>query len=264
MQIDTMLRRQLFVALGLSDKEAVLYDTLLKHGQMPAAGLEKISGLKKNTYILLKRLERRGLVQKMMKEGKSHYVVGAPEQLQVYAREQERKVGETKALLVEMLPELQKNYREVVGRPVVQYYAGIEGLRKVFDEVYAEGKSEVLSCVGNEAPDPKFYDEIINKYRPMRVKNNIFAKTISPDSPRARELKATEKQDLKEKILVDTQKYPMPAEFDSWDDRIALMSFARGDFSAVLIQHPDLAITMQSLLRLAMDGANKGGRNKHE
>ena len=93
---------------------------------------------------------------------------------------------------------------------------------------------------------------------------NIFAKTISPDSPRARELKATEKQDLKEKILVDTQKYPMPAEFDSWDDRIALMSFARGDFSAVLIQHPDLAITMQSLLRLAMDGAKKGVRNKHE
>lgn len=264
MKQNSILRRQLFVALGLAEKEAALYDTLLTHGQMPAATLEKISGLKKNTYILLKNLERRGLVQKVVIEGRSHYQVGSPDQLQVYAREQEKRVGETKALLTEMLPELQKNYREVVGRPVVQYYSGLEGLRKVFDEVYAEGKNEVLSCVGNEAPDPKFYEEIINKYKPLRVRNEIFARTISPDSPRARELKKTEGQDLKEKFLVDPKKYPMPAEFDSWDDQLALMSFARGDFSAVLIRHPDLAKTMQSLLRLAMDSAKMRESQKSE
>lgn len=260
MKQNTALRRQLFVSLGLSDKESVLYDTLLQHGQLPAARLEKMSGLKKNTYVLLKRLERRGLVQKMIKEGKSNYIAGSPKQLQVYAQEQAERVVETKSLLSEMLPALEQEYKTTVGRPVVQYYSGLTGLRSVFDEVYAEGKDEVLSCIGNEAPDPQFHEEIINKYKPLRVKNNIFARTISPDSPRARELKKTEGADLKEKFLVDPKKYPMPAEFDTWGDSIALMSFARGDFSAVLIQHPDLAKTMQSLLRLAMAGVGSGGK----
>ena len=255
MKKETTLRRQLFVLLGLTEKEAVLYDTLLSHGQMAAAALEKISGLKKNTYVLLKRLELRGLVQKVIKEGKSHYTPGPPSKLLLFAKEQEKKLQETKSLLVETLPTLEREYHERVGRPVVQYYSGLGGLRAVFDEVYAGGKSEVLSCVGNEAPDPQFYEEIVKKYKPMRVRNGIVAKTISPDSPRARELKATEKQDLKVKFLVDPEKYPMPAEFDSWGNKVALMSFARGDFSAILIEHPDLAKTMQSLLQLAMDGA---------
>ena len=56
----------------------------------------------------------------------------------------------------------------------------------------------------------------------------------------------------------------MPAEFDSWDDKIALMSFARADFSAILVQHPDLARTMQSLMRLAMGGARLMEHHKRD
>lgn len=253
MQKNTILRRQLFVALGLTDKESLLYDLLLQHGQLPAASLEKISGLKKNTYVLLKRLEKHGLVQKLIKDSKSHYIVGSPEQLTAFAEEQEKKVQETKSLLGEMLPALKQEYKAAIDRPTVRYFAGLEGLRAVFDEVYTEGKKEVLGCVGNETPDQELYKEIVEVYKPRRIANGILSKVISPDSPRARELKATEKQDLKEKHLVDDSKYPMPAEFDSWGDKIAMMSFARKDFQAVLIEHPDLAQTMQSLMRLAMD-----------
>jgi len=85
------------------------------------------------------------------------------------------------------------------------------------------------------------------------ILNGIMSRVISPDSPRARELKATEEQDLKEKLLIDGKKYPMPGEFDTWGDKIALMSFTRSDFQAVLIEHPELAKVMQSLLRLATD-----------
>lgn len=45
----------------------------------------------------------------------------------------------------------------------------------------------------------------------------------------------------------------MPAEIETWNDSIAMMNFAGGDFHAIIINHPKLAITLQSLLRLAMD-----------
>jgi hypothetical protein len=184
------------------------------------------------------------------------YIPSPPDQLMLTHKEQRRALEQTQSLLEAALPELQQSYQEKIGRPTVRSYSGLNGLRAVFDEVYKEGKKEVLSCFGNEAPDDKFFDEIIDKYKPMRVKNNIFARTLSPDSPRARELKKTELKDLKEKILIDGKKYPMPAELDTWDDKIALMSFAKKDFSAVLINHPELAITLQSLMRLAMDLAS--------
>lgn len=254
------IQRQLLISLGLAPKEAEIYEILLEQGEMTGGAIERESRQKKNTYTLLKSLQRKQLVSAYTREGKRYYQPAPPEQLELLIREQKRSTQQTQTLLDQALPEMSRAYKDKVGKPVVRYYSGISGLRTVFDEVYAPGKDEVLSCMGNEAPDTKFFDEIISKYKPLRVQNNIFARTISPDSPRARELKKTEKADLKEKFLVDPATYPMPAEFDSWGDMIALMSFARKDFSAVLIQHPDLAQTMQSLMRLAMDGARKAER----
>lgn len=168
-------------------------------------------------------------------------------------KEQKRAVLQTQSLLESALPELQQNYLDKIGKPIVRHYTGLMGLRTVFDEVYREGKPEVIGCVGNESPDEKLHQEIMAKYKPLRIKNKIFARSISPDTPRARELKRSEKQDLKEKILIDSNKYPMPAELDTWGDKVALMSFARRDFSGIMIEHKDFAITIQSLVRLVID-----------
>lgn len=200
----------------------------------------------------------------VQREGKRWYSPAPPEQLELVIKEQKRAVLQNQALLEQALPEMSRAYKERVGRPVVRYFSGLTGLRTVFDEVYAAGKNEILSCVGNESPDQKFHKEIVEKYLPLRKKNQIWARTISPDSPRAREFKKTEKEDLKEKILVDPKQYPMPAEFDTWGDTVAMMSFARQDFTAILIKHPDLAKTMQSLLRLAMGVGRSGASQGHD
>lgn len=258
------VQRQLLVSIGLSPKEAEIYELLLTQGEMTGGSIEKESRQKKNTYTLLKSLQRRQLVGTYEKEGKRWYVPAPPEQLEMIIKEQKRTVLQTQSLLEQSLPEMSRVYKERVGRPVVRYFSGLTGLREVMDEVYAEGKDEVLSCVGNESPDKRFHEEISEKYLPLRKKNKIWARTISPDSPRAREFKKTEKEDLKEKILVDPKKYPMPAEFDTWGDTIALMSFARKDFTAILINHPDLSTTLQSLLRLAMDVGRRGDVRVHD
>lgn len=261
MKSSTQLRRQLFISLGLSDKESILYETLLKYGTLPAATLEKYSGLKKNTYTILKSLERRSLVHKFIKDSRSHYQVGSPTQLQSYLLDKKHEVDEAMTLYNDTLPSLISDYKKVLDTPIVSHYQGLTGLRSVFDEVYKAGKKEILGCVGNEAPDPVFYEEIINKYRPLRISNNILARGISPDSKRARELKESESNDLKKKYLINPKKYPMPAEIETWNDSIAMMSFAKGDFHAILINHPELAKTLQSLLKLAMDLIASGAKS---
>lgn len=252
------LQRQLLISIGLAPKEAEIYEILLTQGEMTGGAIERECRQKKNTYTLLKSLQRRQLITTAQREGKRWYVPAPPEQLELMIKEQKKVVLQTQALLEQALPEMSRAYKDGVGKPVVRYFSGLTGLRGVMDEVYAPGKNEVLSCVGNEAADIRFHREIVEKYLPLRKKNKIWARTISPDSPRAREFKRTEKLDLKEKYLVDPRLYPMPAEFDCWDNKIALMSFARKDFSAILIEHPELAITMKSLLRLAMNTIKAG------
>ena len=254
MKQESRVQKEVLISLGLAEKEVLIYDLLLTQGELIGGELERLSGLKKNTYTLLKSLERKNLVTTVNKEGKRYYVASSPDALLVLAKARQREVLRTTYTLEQILPEMKAVYRQRVGRPVTQYFSGMAGLRAVFDEVYREGKSEVIGAVGNETPDKRFHDEIITKYLPLRVKNKIFARTLSPDSLRARELKKTEKKDLKEKLLVDPEKYPMPGEFDTWGNYIAMMSFEKGDFSAVLIEHANLAKTFQSIMKLAMDG----------
>ena len=258
------VQRQLLVSIGLSPKEAEIYELLLTQGEMTGGAIEKESRQKKNTYTLLKSLQRRQLVTAYEKEGKRWYAPAPPEQLELVIREQKRAVLQTQTLLEQALPEMSRVYKERVGRPVVRYFSGLTGLRTVFDEVYAADKVDVWGCAGNEAPDEKFHKEIVGKYLPLRKERKIFAHVVSPDSPIARQLKKREKFDLKHKVLVDPKEFPMPAEFDCWNDKVAMMSFGRKDFTAILVEHPDIARTMKSLLALVMKLGDEAGVLGHK
>lgn len=262
MKQESRVQKEVLISLGLAEKEVLIYDLLLTQGELIGGEIERATGLKKNTYTLLKSLERKNLVTTVNKEGKRYYVAASPDALLVLAKARQREVLRTTYTLEQILPEMKAVYRQRVGRPVTQYFSGMAGLRAVFDEVYREGKSEVIGLFGTDTPDKKFFDEIVNIYKPLRVKRKIFARSIAPKSSRSLEFKKTVKQDLKELFLIDPDKYPMPAEFDVWEDKIAMMTFGKGDFSAVLIEHPDLAKAMESLVRLAMDLLREKGEVK--
>lgn len=245
-----MLLRQALIALGLSDKEAKLYETLMEQGEIAGGALEKVSGLGKNTYILLKSLQAKQLVVTSQRDGKRTYSTSSPDVLMLRHTEQKRALLQTGKALEAILPEAWESYRSKVGRPVVQHYSGLAGLRRTFDRVYAEGKSVIWGAFGNEVVGKQMYDEILNTYEPARVRRKIKAITISPDSARARELKKREDEDLKEKYLVNSEQYPMPAEFDTWGDFITMMKFTKGDYQSIVIECPEFAQTMQSILGL--------------
>ena len=88
MKQNTHLRRHVFTSLGLSTKEARLYDILLERGSAQAAVLEQESGLKKNTYNLLKNLEKNGLVSLIKKDSRKYYQATDPQQLELLIKKQ--------------------------------------------------------------------------------------------------------------------------------------------------------------------------------
>jgi hypothetical protein len=49
---------------------------------------------------------------------------------------------------------------------------------------------------------------------------------------------------------VDKDKYPLPAEINVYEDKIALLCFRNGNFISVLIEQEEMATTVKSLLKL--------------
>ncbi len=88
---------------------------------------------------------------------------------------------------------------------------------------------------------------------PSRLKTGLAVKCIFNDTPYAKDLHQRDKKENRESLLFDSEKYPLPAEIESYEDKVALLSFKKGEFIGMIIQNEDLAITLRSILKFLFD-----------
>jgi len=70
-------------------------------------------------------------------------------------------------------------------------------------------------------------------------------------------LKINDKNQLRETVLVDPREYPLSAEIDVYENKIALMDFSKGSFVGVLIENKSMAETLGSIFKLAFKAKTK-------
>lgn len=244
----------LFHHAGLVEKQAKLYRLLLTVGEGRVSVLSRRSGIKRgNVYALLRDLRLKGLVTEFEKRGIVYFRPEPPEKLLSIIKAREREAALAKTLASDLLPFLTSQWKLAIGRPVIRYFEGEEGVYKVLEDIYSPGKKEIVGCVGLEEPDEKLCGHIIGKLMPLRIKRKIFSRALNPDSLRARELKAQDKKHLREIFLTDPKRYPLPAEIDVYEDKTAFLSFAKHGFIGLLLEHKAFATTMRSVFRLLFD-----------
>lgn len=245
------------VALGLSEKEALLYDFLLDNGEVVASRLEKETGLGKNAYILLKSLERNKLVKKILRQGKSFYSPGPPDQLLRLAREQKQSADENERNVSALLPELTSRYHASVASPVVTHVQGLVGIRDVYEKVYAQDIPASYGCLDLEAVNRLFPDYMTDTLIPSRVEHGSKAFALLADSLETQKVTAQDSKQNRESIVIDGEKYPLPAEVSVYGEYVVLLSFLKGDMVGLLIHHPDFAKSLESVYRRLFDLARE-------
>lgn len=244
----------LFRHAGMMEKQAKLYRLLLAEGEGRVSVIARKSGINRvNVYALLRDLATRGVVVEFEKDRVVYFRPEPPEKIIDIIEGRKRQMEVAKTLGTDLLPQMTAAWKSAVGRPVVRYFEGEEGVKKVFEDVYAPGKSEVIGCVGLEEPSHELYEHIIKRLMPLRIRRKIFARALNPDSPRARELKQRDREQLREIFLCDPKRYPLPAEIDIYQDTVAFLSFERGDFVGVALENRAFATTMRSIFTLLFD-----------
>lgn len=245
---------QLLSSLGLTEKEAKTYRILLETGTNSIGIIVSKTGLKRGiTYACLYALEKLGLVRKFEKDKKTFFEPLPPEKLSEICESKSKEIELTKAKLDHLLPKLSKQYKLSIGKPTIQYFEGKDGLVKVFQDIYAPKQEPVYGAVDVEQIEKVFSGLSLGKLVPSRIENKLEVKCLYNDTPLGRTLEKNAKKELRECILLDPEKYPLPAEIEAYEDKVALMSFKQGEFLGMIIQNEDFAITLRSILKFLFD-----------
>jgi sugar-specific transcriptional regulator TrmB len=243
---------------GLKSGEAEIYDLLLQYGDSPASQLTPKTKFKRGmVYKFLEDLEKIGLISKYERDRKTYFSPNHPSNLLNLLEKNVQEVRTQKTALEASLDEISASYRMVASKPTVTYYEGLSGIEKVFEDIYAPKEEPVYGCVDLEKSNKAMPNHITGKLIPLRIRNKVEAVTFLGDSKLAEEVKSKDRESLRKSVLLDKEKYPLPAEIDVYEDKIALLSFDKEKFVGILIENQDMATSLKSIFRLAYDKSKK-------
>lgn len=142
---------QVLQQLGLSEKEVSVYLALIKTGLANAATIAREAGLaRQTTYSLLDGLTVKQFVQQSDKKGVRQFYAD-PNQLVKLINQRKEELETHKRVVEEELPKLLAKSRRARALPIVQYYEGTEGLKRLFENIlerYKKGKLRIFRGYG--------------------------------------------------------------------------------------------------------------------
>ena len=230
------------VNLGLNEKEATIYLTLLSLNKATAYYIALKSGLKKpTTYVILEDLVRKGFVLKIPQERKSFYIAKHPQECVALFQQ---KINEVK----EILPELMAMQKKDQSKVNVSYFEGPEGVKEVYRDTLKHGKE--FLAFGSENMLDSLGSEWMNNFIKERVRNNISVRAIVPQTEYyERNLLEKDEAELRDMKFIDPKKFPFSIEIDIYgDSKVSLISAKES--MAAIIESTEVCKTMKSIFEL--------------
>jgi sugar-specific transcriptional regulator TrmB len=254
------------LSLGLSDKEAKLYLTLLEIGANPVSSVSRKAGITRTTaYAALETLKEKGLVSVIEKGGIQQYAPVEAQKLEEYAKYQQEKAEANYQNIKKILPDLKSLTGDLVLAPKVKYFEGSEGIRTIYKDTIETLKD--LPKAGrikySYSSAPEVDSELrafLDDYIELRKKYGIRSKGIFPESKRSRAYQRKAKQNLLEARIMDED---IKMEFDSevciYGDKVAIMSLKQDRLHGVIIESPEIASTQRAIFELGWRWCREGG-----
>lgn len=177
--------KNLLNQLGLSDKEAEIYEIMLKLGKIPASQLLPKTSLKRTTvYSILEELTVKGLIEKDESQAIITFRAKHPYSLKEYLESRVSQIKTAESKLDAVLPDFISLYNAAQNRPGVKFYEGAEGAKKVLDDTL-NSKTEILTIADVEAAD-KYIKKINEDYVKARIKKEIPKRFLAVDNEYSR------------------------------------------------------------------------------
>ena len=124
------MSKELLMEIGLTEKEAEVYLTLLEIGSSPVNRIHEKTGIqRRNIYDLLNNLIKKGIVTCITENKKTYFQAKNPEKLLGYIEEQKQRLDQKKEKLAGGMEQLEKKFASLKSEQEAEIYRGIEGIK---------------------------------------------------------------------------------------------------------------------------------------
>ena len=172
---------EIFKKLGMSDKVAQIYQSLLSLGPSSVRSLAEHSGLNRgSTYDALKWLEDHGLVTFYHKDTKQYFVAEHPDRLLSLVREKKVENERLEREVERSMPEFMALHHKGGERPVAHYVSARE-LNTILEDVLAtcEHSEEKMYRIYSTESVREFLYEEFPTFSDARIAKGISVRVIA-------------------------------------------------------------------------------------
>jgi HTH-type transcriptional regulator, sugar sensing transcriptional regulator len=240
--------------LGLSKEEAAIYQSLLDNGSQSATQLGKTTQVKRTyVYHICESLIKKNLIASQTKGRATVFVPQSPDLLLTHAEEQKLRATQAQQGLEGILPSLKGKYNLVENKPVVTFYEGIAGIKKVYiDTINNNDNKEILALVETSKVDGDIYKWVTTTFVAQRIKKGVFVKAIVATGNKTQTYTSLDQKELRKTKLINSTNFPFEHEINIYGDKIAIInSHKNSKLFAIIIDNPLIANTFRSWFHLA-------------
>lgn len=238
--------------IGLNEKEANVYLTLLGFENASVLDLSKKCGMKRPTvYVTLDTLSKKGLVSEVILGKKTHYYAETPEKLETFIERKKTSLDESKRILRDIIPQLKSLSREGGERPIVKFFDGKEGVMSATEETMLsltnDSGQPIYFIYSKDLLDELFTEKELHELRQKRIDKKVKSQTLY--TYKQSELSSDESAN---RVKIDGEKYPITCDIAIYKDTVRI-SVLKKKVSSIFIKNQDVAETLKSLFRLIYD-----------
>jgi sugar-specific transcriptional regulator TrmB len=235
--------------IGLTEPQALAYQALIRlNGASAPKIATEVGESRSNAYKVLDRLCELGLASKGQNGKKVHYLPASPVALEQLVQKQAAELDLRKRKLQAAMPDMVNAFLASSERPSIRYFQGKEGLRQIFSDMLATGKTLYLVRTPD---DVRFYDHEF--FAEVRKKRRLLgAKTIglTPDVPSANHDPQIDFKDKFIRTWIPADAYTANVEWNISGDKVALISYGQ-EAVGVVIESKQIAESFRQIFALA-------------
>lgn len=240
--------------MGLSDKEAQVYLSMLSIGTNPASVIARHSGLSRTTvYSLLETLVKKQFVTQFEKKNVAYFSPERPEKMITLLDKDLRQLNSQRKECKNLMPEFRALIGEHGNMPKVRYFEGVEGIKAIYEDHLHSGQEKLAYSSAPSIADPRLR-EWIDGYIKKRIEAKISVRAIFQDTEAGQARAKEDAKKLTQSRLVPKDLFPFKSEISLYGSKMAMMSFGE-HYHGVIIESADIVDTQRSIFELAWRGA---------
>ena len=244
---------------GFTNKEALVYVTVLELGGAFPSRIAEYSGLRRSTvYNVLVTLSVRGLVNEIEKKKKFFYQIEKPDNIKRRADANFKTAAESIKIIDDVLPAINNLYNKNSANTKITYYTGGDGINSIYEDMVSVKKPYEMLAFTNAK---KFVDftsvAISEKYFKAKEKIGITTRAIFPETKEDRQSLNQAYKKINKKYwpvfrTIEADKFPAATEITIYGfSKVSIINFEKDRLTGVIIEDIAIYNMMKAIFELS-------------